>query len=337
VFTKAPILQVFDPAKPIILQTHAGDFAIAGILNQYDGFGTVRPVNFYSRKCSPAEQNYDTYDQELLAIVETMKQWRHYPQGPNHNVLIQCDHKNLEYCQTSKVFSRRQARWAEILSSYDLVIKHLEANKNPPDGPSRRPDYEIGYERPTAQLLATFAATILEPYNDLLPAIRTAQATNSLAIDVNKKIVNPPMVGIPDLSESSGQDGSTDTGNSQWKVISGALTYKGRIYVLADDALCSQVISLFHDNPESGHFGALRTAELGSRHCHRPAMDATVRKYVASYEVCHRINAPRHPCHGVNMPLLPPYIPWEGVTMDFVTDVPKSTASGFTGILVVVV
>ena len=228
-----------------------------------------------------------------------MKQWRHYPQGPNHNVLIQCDHKNLEYCQTSKVFSRRQARWAEILSSYDLVIKHLEANKNPPDGPSRRPDYEIGYERPTAQLLATFAATILEPYNDLLPAIRAAQATDSLAIDVNEKIVDPPMVGIPDLSKSGGQDGSTDTGNSQWQVISGALTYEGRIYVPADDALRSQLISHFHDHPESGHLGALRTAELASRDFYWPAMDATVRKYIAGCEVCHRINAPRHARHGV--------------------------------------
>jgi hypothetical protein len=72
-FTEAPILLHFDPAKPIILQTNASGFATAGILIQYDVFGVLRPVNFYSRKCSPAEQNYDTYDQELLAIVETLK------------------------------------------------------------------------------------------------------------------------------------------------------------------------------------------------------------------------------------------------------------------------
>jgi len=64
-----------------------------------------------------------------------MKQWRHYFEGANHKVLIQCDHKNLEYFQTSKVLSRRQARWAEILSSYDFVIEHLEGKKNPADGP----------------------------------------------------------------------------------------------------------------------------------------------------------------------------------------------------------
>ena len=74
-YTKAPILQHFEPAKTIILQTDASGFAIAGILNQYDGFRVLRPVNFYSRKCSSAEQNDNTYDRELLAIVETLKQW----------------------------------------------------------------------------------------------------------------------------------------------------------------------------------------------------------------------------------------------------------------------
>jgi hypothetical protein len=73
-----------------------------------------------------------------------MKQWRHHLEGARYKILIQCDHKNLEYFQTSKVLSRRQARWAEILSAYDFKIEHLEGTKNPADGPSRRPDYEQG-------------------------------------------------------------------------------------------------------------------------------------------------------------------------------------------------
>ena len=36
------------------------------------------------------------------------------------------------------------------------------------------------------------------------------------------------------------------------------------------------------------------------------------------------------------MPLSPPTGPWEGLTMDFVTDLPVSTASGDTGIMVIV-
>jgi hypothetical protein len=44
-FTDAPSLDHFNSAKPIILQTHGCGLTIAGILNQYDVFGNLRPVN----------------------------------------------------------------------------------------------------------------------------------------------------------------------------------------------------------------------------------------------------------------------------------------------------
>jgi hypothetical protein len=94
-------------------------------------------------RAHPAEQNYDTYDRELLAIVAFIKQWRH-PE---------------KYFQIIKVFSCRQACWAEILSACDFKIEHLEGTKNPADGPSRGPDYEQGYERLSALRLATSATS----------------------------------------------------------------------------------------------------------------------------------------------------------------------------------
>ena len=197
-FTEGPILQHFDPAKPIILESDTSGFAIAGILNQYDGIRVLRPVNFYSRMCSSAEQNNDTYDPELLAFVESLKQWRHYLDGANHKGLIQCDHKNLEYFQTSNVHSRRQARWSAVLSAYDYVIEHLGGSKNPAEGPSRRPDYEIGYERPVARLLATVS---VEPYNVLMPVFIAAQATDPLTANVSAKLVDQPMIEGTDTAK----------------------------------------------------------------------------------------------------------------------------------------
>jgi len=322
-FTEAPILQHFDLAKPIIIQTDASGFAIADILNQYNVFEVLRPVNFYTRKCSPAEQNYDTYDRELLAIVKTLKQWRHYLEGANRKVSIRCDHKNLEYFQTSKVLSRRQARWSETLLAYDFVIQRLEGTKNPADGPSRRPCHEIGYERPVAQLLATVP---VEPYDDLMPAIIAAQASDPLAADVPANVVDRP---VPDGTCTAEEE-------SQGKVVTGVLTYEGRIYIPAVESLRGKVISVFHDNPESGHFGALKTTELVSRDFYWPVMDSHESKYVSGCEVCHRIKAPRRARYGINMPLEIPSRPWEGLTMAFVTDLPESTASGYTVMLVIV-
>jgi len=139
-----------------------------------------------------------------------MKQWQRYLQGANHKVLIRCDHKNLKYFQTSKVLSRRQARWAEILSSYDFTIEPLDGKRNPANAPSRGPDYEEGYERPTARLLATLAVTTVQPYDDLLLAIKAAQASDSLATNGKLRIVDTPMVGYPDLSKAGGPDGPTE-------------------------------------------------------------------------------------------------------------------------------
>jgi len=264
-FTDPRILKHFDPAKLIILQTDASGFAIAGILNQYDVFGVLRPINSYSRKCCPAEQNYENYDQKLLAIVKSLKRWRHYLEGANYNVSIRCDHKNLEFFQTSKVLSRRQARWLEILSAYDIAIEHLEGSKNPADGPSRRPDYEIRYERPVARLLATVS---VEPYGDLMSAIIAAQASDSLAVNISAKLVDQQMIEGTDTAKEE----------SQWKVVAGVLTYEEMIYVPATDSPRGQMISLFHDNPESGHFRALKTTELVSRDFHWQAIDSHVRK-----------------------------------------------------------
>jgi len=57
----------------------------------------------------------------------------------------------------------------------------------------------------------------------------TSQATDTLATEVNKKIVDIPMVGNPDLTENSRAEGATDS-HKHWKVVSGALTYEGEIY-----------------------------------------------------------------------------------------------------------
>ena len=166
----------------------------------------------------------------------------------------------------------------------------------------------------------------MEPYDDLMPAIIAANASDPLPADISAKLDDRPMIEGTDTAKEDGQ----------WKVIAGVLTHQGRIYVPAVDSLRGKVISLFHDNPESGHFGALKTTELVSRDFYWPVMDLRVRKYVSSCAVCHRINAPRHARQVINMPLETPSRPWEGVTMDFITNLPDSTASGYTGILVIV-
>ena len=141
-FTSASILHHFDPAKKIKLETDASGFGIAGILSQPDEEGHSRPVAFWSRKMIPAEMNYETHDQELLAIVAMFQQWRHYLEGAAHAVEVWSDHNNLRGFMKQKELNSRQARWALKLAAYDFEIFHRPGKTNPADGPSRRPDYE---------------------------------------------------------------------------------------------------------------------------------------------------------------------------------------------------
>jgi hypothetical protein len=143
----------------------------------------------------------------------------------------------------SNVLSGWQDRRAEILSSYDVIIKHLQGKKIPTDGLSRRPNYEIGYDHVTAKLLPTLAATtITELCDDLLPDIKAAQETAILVTEIEPSLV--------DVSTACW---------SQWRSIYRARTYERRIYMPTE--LRRPVTSLFHNNPESGYCVALKTAE----------------------------------------------------------------------------
>ena len=52
-------------------------------------------VPYASRQLKPHEKNYPTHDLELVAIVFTLKIWRHYFYG--ENCFIYTDHKSLKY------------------------------------------------------------------------------------------------------------------------------------------------------------------------------------------------------------------------------------------------
>lgn len=69
-----------------------------------------KPLGFYSKKFSSAQQRYSTYDRELQAIFSGLKFFQHLVEG--RKVLIKTDHKPLIYVfkQKSEKASPRQLR-----------------------------------------------------------------------------------------------------------------------------------------------------------------------------------------------------------------------------------
>ena len=105
------------------METDTSDYALAAILSIMTKNSEIHPVAFHSRTFSAPELNYDVHDKELLAIFEAFKIWRHYLEGSASPINVVTDHKNLEYFSTTKVLTRRQARWSEYLSQFNLVIR----------------------------------------------------------------------------------------------------------------------------------------------------------------------------------------------------------------------
>jgi transposase InsO family protein len=137
----APVLLIPNPALPYTLNCDACKYAIGGTLQQDHGRG-LQPVAYWSQKLSPAEQNYDTREQEFMALVMACSYWRHYLHSEQPFCLLS-DHDSLKYHKTMEHMSGRLARWIEKMAEFDYTIEHIPGVKNVvADALSRRVDYK---------------------------------------------------------------------------------------------------------------------------------------------------------------------------------------------------
>jgi len=79
---------------------------------------------FYSKSLSSVEQNYEIHDKEMLAIICTLEEWRHFLEEATYLVEIWTDHKNLEYFITAKKLNHCQAHWSLHLARFDFLLHH---------------------------------------------------------------------------------------------------------------------------------------------------------------------------------------------------------------------
>ena len=110
---------------------------------QKDSNGDLHPCAYHSATFSPAERNYDIYDRELLAVIQALKEWRHYLTRTEHPVTVIMDHKNLGYFKQPQNLSRQQARWWLFLQEYDIRWGvEREINMGPTNALSRKVEVE---------------------------------------------------------------------------------------------------------------------------------------------------------------------------------------------------
>jgi hypothetical protein len=86
-----------------------------------------RPKAFYSRKLSKMQQKYSVTEIELLAIVETLKEFKGMLWGQDTKVFT--DHKNLTR-DALGLTSDRVYRWQLLLEEYAPKIIYIKGIHN---------------------------------------------------------------------------------------------------------------------------------------------------------------------------------------------------------------
>ncbi len=80
---------VLAAVKPFEVYTDASSTQLGAVITQDN-----RPIAFFSRKLSKMQQKYSVAEIELLAMVETLKEFKGMLWG--QNIMVYTDHKNLE-------------------------------------------------------------------------------------------------------------------------------------------------------------------------------------------------------------------------------------------------
>jgi hypothetical protein len=119
---KEVVLAYPDFSKTFEIYTDASTMQLGAVITQDN-----RPIAFFSRKLSETQRKYSVTEIELLAIVETLKEFKGMLWGQSIKVYI--DHKNLTR-DALGLTSDRVYRWRLLLEEYAPKIVYIKGIHN---------------------------------------------------------------------------------------------------------------------------------------------------------------------------------------------------------------
>ncbi|KAG2993978.1 hypothetical protein PC121_g21130 [Phytophthora cactorum] len=275
-----------------------------------------------------AELKYPTEQQELLAIVNSLTAFRMYCW--DRPVTIETDHKSLEGIFKQKMANRRLARWYDILAEYQLVFAYLPGTKNGiADVLSRRPDIKPDTKKFHDLLVPSFNETsyqlrvvdikpTINLIKDLAAGYRKDKVTREIQRVIKKRNETAETRGVSEKQYKP----YFEENKLLW--YQGSMDEKPRIVVLIILALKHRIIVEVHDSNYDGHPGTDCTYLKLCADWYWPRMVRTIKTYIADCEDCRR-NKPRlTKTPGFMEPLQIPDERWRSISMDFITDLPKT-------------
>jgi cleavage and polyadenylation specificity factor subunit 1 len=85
---------------------------------------------FFSKKLNPAQQKYNAYDLELLAVYEAVKHFRHMLETRHFTIFT--DHKPITYAfqQKRDKCSPRQFNHLDFIAQFTTDVRHISGQDN---------------------------------------------------------------------------------------------------------------------------------------------------------------------------------------------------------------
>jgi RNase H-like domain found in reverse transcriptase len=109
-----------DYTRPFYIHTDAFQYQLGGVISQND-----KPLAFYSCKLNQAQFNYSRIVQELLSIVEILREFCDILLG--HDIVIFTDHKKVSF---SNFTSSRVLRWRLMIEEFGPKVQFIKGSNN---------------------------------------------------------------------------------------------------------------------------------------------------------------------------------------------------------------
>jgi hypothetical protein len=242
------------------------------------------------------------YEKEFLALLMAVERWRSYLQ--RGEFVIKTDHHSLCYLDDQTLQSPLQHKAMSRLMGLQFKIVYRKGSDN-------------------------HAADALSRVGHLM----TIQSCTEIKSACLQEVINSYVMD-PDAQRRLTELALASPDEHGYTLQQGIIRYHGRVWVGANSAIQTKLISAFHASAIGGHSGIEATYQRLKHLFAWAGMKTAVTDFVKQCNICqHAKHSNQHP-QGLLRPLPIPAGAWQDITIDFVEGLPLS--EGANTILVVV-
>ena len=317
VISKEALLAFPGFNKEFHVYTDASDYQLGAVIMQDN-----KPLAFYSRKLNSAQKRYTTGEQELLSIVETLKEFKNILWG--QNLTVHTDHKNILY---SSLPSDRIMRWRLLLEEFGAKFMHVKGTDNIVADALSRLDAKFDNE-PAAQmtdekgvLMAHAMATFVRDEIEDVPTTKT-EIAEAFGATKDELLDEAYPLSPQILAREQHKDKQLKLAalkNPQKFSIqtvehTDLITENGKIYV--PTSLRQRAVAWYHEY--YCHPGQTRMEASLRQIVTWPHMRETIARHIRSCKKCQMHKRQRKKYGTIPPKVAEPAVPWNRVNVDMV-------------------